>query len=331
MPGSVLSYVYIFPYFYTTVAIYIITIIQYLAIWITTFNKRKQIPGYMRIMKPITINVIVSLFGWLANVGFEIVATKMTWNPTVAEFWGGIGINLAVASEFWVYFTFNRSSTCHYLIISRAIFDVCHQSGHFVTATLMFRGQETIFHNYCFAMELIPFFAILGTPIITLAIGIDRFLVFHFREFHNRLNVKIYLTVIYCFAIFYAVVLIVLFYTTTTDMGKQVFCAPGSIITIDYAFAYLYTNMALYLVSIALYLSIWITAYMNRSLLAGCMHIMKPITIILGVQLFGWVSNFALSVIATSSNWDPKIFPLWGGIGINAAVASEYWIYNIYK
>uniref|UniRef100_A0A7E4V7W8 G_PROTEIN_RECEP_F1_2 domain-containing protein n=1 Tax=Panagrellus redivivus TaxID=6233 RepID=A0A7E4V7W8_PANRE len=183
----------------------------------------------------------------------------------------------------------------------------------------------------CFILEFLPFCAVIGTSIMTLAIGVDRFLGFHLPFIYRRLNITVYIATVYLLTATYALTFMLLFLSTTLNWYDQVFCMPGSVITMDYLFAYLYTTGGLYVVTIIQYLSIWIMTFKQRKNLPGYMRIMKPITIIVGISLTGWLANYIFEIIASGTTWDSTLSTLWGGIIINLAVASDFWVYYVFN
>uniref|UniRef100_A0A7E4V888 G_PROTEIN_RECEP_F1_2 domain-containing protein n=1 Tax=Panagrellus redivivus TaxID=6233 RepID=A0A7E4V888_PANRE len=236
----------------------------------------------------------------------------------------GVLGNLFVAMAAW---SLRTTSTCNYLIFAGTVMNVVHQSIHFVTTFVAFTGISTIPLDVCFIMQVLPFSCIIGTSVITLFIGIDRVIGFYFPFVYHKFSIPMYVAVVYVLTGGYALTFIILFFSTIEDMSKPVLCAPGSIITIDYAFYYLFTTAALYIVTTVLYMSIWFISYKHRKELPGYTKILKPITIIVALSLSGWLLNFLFSIIATSIDLNPEVAPLWGGITVNLAVASEFFVF----
>uniref|UniRef100_A0A7E4V824 G_PROTEIN_RECEP_F1_2 domain-containing protein n=1 Tax=Panagrellus redivivus TaxID=6233 RepID=A0A7E4V824_PANRE len=192
-------------------------------------------------------------------------------------------------------------------------------------------GIGTMIYSTCFMLEFLPFCAVIGTSIMTLAIGIDRFLGFHVPFVYRRLNFTMYIGTVYFLTACYALTFMILFFLTTTNWNEKVLCIPGSVITLDYVYFYLYTTACFYVLTIIQYVSIWIMAFKKRKTSHGYMKIMKPITIIVTISLTGWLTNYIFEVVAGHVEWNSTLSTLWGGITVNLAVAFDFWVYYLFS
>uniref|UniRef100_A0A7E4V5C5 G_PROTEIN_RECEP_F1_2 domain-containing protein n=1 Tax=Panagrellus redivivus TaxID=6233 RepID=A0A7E4V5C5_PANRE len=180
----------------------------------------------------------------------------------------GIFGNTRVALAAW---SLRRKSTCHWLIFARAILDIVHQTGHFVTVFQIFSGMDTMVRKTCFIIEFLPFSAVIGTSVMTLAIGIDRFLGFYMPLLYRKLKVTVYISTVYLLTTVFAVMFMLLFLFTIENMNEETLCMVGTVVSKAYMFHFFYVMTAIYVLTMLQYVSIWVTSFKRRKELPGYM------------------------------------------------------------
>ncbi|KAE9548392.1 hypothetical protein FO519_008395 [Halicephalobus sp. NKZ332] len=111
------------------------------------------------------------------------------------------------------------------------------------------------------------------------------------------------------------------------DPKALVLCGPGMIFTGFMVFGFLYVQGFCYGLAVLTYVSIWIVLRFRKDKVS----LLKPISIILGVIVGGWIFNVVLGLFLmkfTRLNFEQNlIIRTYAGITINIGTASDFYIF----
>lgn len=176
--------------------------------------------------------------------------------------------------------------------------------------------------------EIVPGVSIIYGGVLSLAIGVDRLISVLYPTTYRNFNRVYYLSVVMILCSVYSLGVIVITYLIK-DETIPVLCSPWAIFTGFMAVGFLLAQGLCYGLAIVTYISIWVVLKFKSDQLS----LLKPISIILGFIVGGWIFNVILAVsIVPLTSLNPESHMLirtYAGITINVAIASEFFVFWI--
>ncbi|KAI6184887.1 G-PROTEIN-RECEP-F1-2 domain-containing protein [Aphelenchoides bicaudatus] len=227
----------------------------------------------------------------------------------------------------------NLRSHCNIMIAAAAFSDVFHQMSHFILGYHIFSAHTFIPLVRCFWLQIVSVFWMDFGTFIVLSIGLDRLFSVLFPISYKTMRSKIYLPFMLFVPSAFAVFMTLQnYYSVMKYANVKVICL---IVETNYAEAkiqFLNIMACLNFGIIIVYSAIWIVIKLRNGTIDK--KIMRSLSVIVCLILFGWFAASAIISFGISKGWsEEQIFNAHMYIGslVNVAISMQYLVYMFFS
>ncbi|KAL3084492.1 hypothetical protein niasHS_009263 [Heterodera schachtii] len=168
----------------------------------------------------------------------------------------GIILNSSVVIVTWLTKSFR--GTVNYLLALCSLFEMVHQSGHFLFVYTAFSGQNFIEYRLAAKILFIPAIGIGGIAPTMFFTGIDRLIGIAFSEIHDKLKTRLYLAMLTVISVAYGFLFSVVNWQQANQDG-DLMVTGAYIDALKIISLFVAINFLLILMTFAIYLVLGIT------------------------------------------------------------------------